>query len=78
LQQQYIEELLKQYNMQDCYAASTLMTHDFKITDKTVNDKRFVKKYQAVVESLQFLATYTRSDISFVAGFLERHSHALT
>ena len=43
------------------------MIDNLQITNKPVNDKDFIHKYQSVTESLQFLTIYTRSDIAFAA-----------
>ena len=53
--------------MKCCHSRSTSMIDNLQITDKPVNDKNFIHKYQSATESLQFLTTYTRSDIAFAA-----------
>src|SRR5947207_7527952 len=77
-QKQYIQQLLKQYKMKNCYSASTPMIFDLKITDDLVKDEQFVQKYQELVGSQQFLIIYTRSDIAFATGFLEHYNNAPT
>src|SRR5436190_22686535 len=77
-QKQYIQQLLKQYEMRNCYSASTPMIFDLKITNDSVEDEQFVQKYQELVDSQQFLITYTRSDIAFAISFLECYNNALT
>src|SRR5437762_6670518 len=69
-QKQYIQQLLKQYEMENCYSASTPMIFDLKITDDLIEDEQFVQKYQELVGSQQFLTTYTRLDIAFATGLL--------
>src|SRR5438034_4645825 len=59
-QKQYIQQLLKQYDMKNCYLASTPMIFNLKITDNLIEDKQFIQKYQALVDSQQFLIIYTR------------------
>src|SRR6266496_5758536 len=76
-QKQYIQQLLKQYEMKNCYSASTLMIFDLKITDNLIEDEQFVQKYQELVGSQQFLIIYTRSDIVFAIGFLRHYNNAL-
>src|SRR5436190_16115948 len=44
-QKQYIQQLLKQYEMKNCYSASTSMIFDLKITDNSVKNEQFVQKY---------------------------------
>src|SRR6266513_5263424 len=75
---QYIQQLLKQYEMKNCYSASMLMIFDLKITDNLIKNEQFVQKYQELVGSQQFLTIYTRSDIVFAIGFLEYYNNILT
>src|SRR5438034_11740882 len=70
-QKQYIQQLLKQYEMKNCYSASTLMIFDLKITDDSIKNEQFVQKYQELVGSQQFLIIYTRSNIAFAISFLK-------
>src|SRR5204862_3176524 len=77
-QKQYIQQLLKQYEMKNCYSALMLMIFDLKITDNSVEDEQFVQKYQELVDSQQFLTIYTRSDIAFAISFLEYYNNILT
>ena len=77
-QKVFIKELLKEYGMENCYAVSTPMRPGLKITDEPVNDSEFIERYQSAVGSCQFLASYTRLDIAFAAGFLARWNHAPT
>ena len=44
------------------------MIDNLQITDKPINNKGFIKCYQFATGSLQFLTTYIRPDIAFVAG----------
>src|SRR5947199_7544371 len=77
-QKQYIQQLLKQYEMENCYSALTSMIFDLKITDDLVEDEQFVQKYQELVGSQQFLTIYTRPDIAFATGFLECYNNTST
>src|SRR5205085_12277931 len=43
-QKQYIQQLLKQYEMKNCYSALTSMIFNLKITDNSVKDEQFVQK----------------------------------
>src|SRR5213083_1121288 len=74
-QKQYIQQLLKQYEMKNCYSALTSMIFDLKITDDLIEDEQFVQKYQELVGSQQFLIIYTRLDIVFAIGFLECYNN---
>src|SRR5437773_5535260 len=74
-QKQYIQQLLKQYEMKNCYSVSTSMIFDLKITDDLIKDEQFVQKYQALVDSQQFLIIYTRLNIAFAISFLECYNN---
>ena len=43
------------------------MIDNLQITNKPVDDKDFIHKYQSATGSLQFLTIYTRPDIAFAA-----------
>ena len=75
-QKQYIQQLLKQYEIENCYSASTSMIFDLKITDNLVKNEQFVQKYQELVDSQQFLIIYTRLNIVFAISFLKHHNNA--
>src|SRR6266487_5686734 len=74
-QKQYIQQLLKQYGMENCYSALTSMIFDLKITDDSVENEQFVQKYQELVGSQQFLIIYTRLDIAFATNFLKHYNN---
>lgn len=63
-QSQYIKELLKQHNMENCRSASTPLDAGFNIGCK---DKKCAKvdptTYQSSIGGLMYLATCTRPDI---------------
>src|SRR5438034_6967328 len=42
-QKQYIQQLLKQYEMKNCYSASISMIFNLKIIDDLIENKRFVQ-----------------------------------
>src|SRR5436190_6589632 len=44
-QKKYIQQLIKQYEMKNCYSASILMIFDLKITDNLIENEQFVQKY---------------------------------
>src|SRR5436190_24107837 len=77
-QKQYIQQLLKQYEMKNCYSALTSMIFNLKITDNLIKDEQFVQKYQELVDSQQFLTIYTRSEIAFATDFLKHYNNILT
>ena len=77
-QKQYIQQLLKQYEMKNCYSALTLIIFNLKIIDDLIEDKQFVQKYQELIDSQQFLIIYTRSDIVFAISFLKCYNNTST
>src|SRR5436189_6256692 len=77
-QKQYIQQLLKQYEMKNCYSASISMIFNLKITDNSVKNEQFIQKYQELVDSQQFLIIYTRLNIAFAINFLKHYNNALT
>src|SRR5437762_10790414 len=76
-QKQYIQQLLKQYEMKNCYSASTSIIFDLKITDNSIKNEQFVQKYQKLVGSQQFLIIYTRLNIAFATDFLRCYNNIL-
>ena len=64
--------------MENCYIAFTPMIFDLKIIDNLIKDEKFVRKYQDLIGSHQFLVIYTRLDIAFAAGFLGRYNNTPT
>src|SRR5438046_2342366 len=77
-QKQYIQQLLKQYEMKNCYSASTSMIFDLKIINDSIKNEQFVQKYQKLIDSQQFLIIYTRLDIAFATDFLKCYNNTLT
>ena len=77
-QKQYIQQLLKQYEMKNYYSALTSMIFNLKITDDSVEDEQFVQKYQTLIDNQQFLIIYMRSDIAFTTDFLNCYNNTLT
>src|SRR5947207_8793240 len=76
-QKQYIQQLLKQYEMKNCYLVSMSMIFDLKITDDSVKNEQFVQKYQELIDSQQFLIIYTRLNIAFAISFLKCYNNIL-
>src|SRR5205085_4882836 len=67
-QKQYIQQLLKQYEMKNYYSASMSIIFNLKIIDDLIKNEQFVQKYQELVDNQQFLIIYTRSDIAFATN----------
>ena len=77
-QKQYIQQLLKQYEMKNCYSASISMIINLKITDNLIENEQFIQKYQELIDNQQFLIIYTRSNIAFATDFLKYYNNVLT
>src|SRR5436189_2661150 len=76
-QKQYIQQLLKQYEMKNYYSASMSIIFNLKIIDDLIKNEQFVQKYQELVDNQQFLIIYTRSDIAFATNFLKHYNNTL-
>lgn len=72
----YIQTFLQRFNMENCNRAPTPMTEGFCITGK--GEKFDSKLYREAVGSLLYIATKTRSDISYAVGLLARACEAPT
>ncbi|EER28295.1 copia-like retrotransposon family protein [Coccidioides posadasii C735 delta SOWgp] len=78
-QEQYIEDLLTEYGMEDCKPSKTPMKKGISIEfapDQTLKDgvdeQATPTNYRKGLGSLQFLVTCTRPDIAFAVNYLAR------
>lgn len=74
-QKQYIETILKRFNMSECAPCDTPMEVNLKL-EKDVNnnpDKKY--PYQQLVGSLMYLSVLTRPDITFSVSFLSQYNN---
>ena len=69
----YILNLLKQYNMEDCKPVSTPLS-DLKplLSSETPHEEKLVKPYQQLIGSLLYLAVTSRPDIAYAVTFLSQ------
>jgi hypothetical protein len=81
-QKAFITTILKRFNMENAYSATTPMDHNVKLYlaenrgEKKLND---IKGYQAIVGSLMYAALATRPNLSFTVAALCRYkSHLFT
>lgn len=74
-QKQFIETILKKFNMLDCSHSDTPMEINLKL-EKDVNNK-FAKNYpyQQSIGSLMYLSVLTRPDISYSVSFLSQYNN---
>ncbi|CAH2103986.1 unnamed protein product [Euphydryas editha] len=74
-QKQYIETILKRFNMSDCSSCDTPMEINLKM-EKDINnnsDKKY--PYQQLIGSLMYLSVLTRPDITFSVSFLSQYNN---
>jgi hypothetical protein len=75
-QEDYLETLLVKFNMEAAHPASTPGASDFgniSVGSEPLLDSSGVALYQSLVGGLQWLATCTRPDISYVVSVLQRY-----
>lgn len=75
-QEQYVEQLLEKYDMQDAMPVSTPLDKRAKLKKQkdSIADPAFKKLYQSKVGSLNYLVDYTRPDIAFAVGYTARYA----
>lgn len=75
-QEQYVENLLKRFNMLDCKTAETPMEINLKL-EKSQNsccDNKY--PYRQLVGSLMYLAVLTRPDIAYSVNYLSQFNNS--
>jgi hypothetical protein len=81
-QKAFITTILKRFNMQNAYGASTPMDPNVKLDlaeDRGEKELKDIKGYQAIVGTLMYAALATQPDISFaVAALCRYNSHPFT
>lgn len=76
-QEEYLDSVLKRFNMQDCYGKSIPLDEKSKMFDlEKVYQGRF--EYQQLIGSLLYLSTNTRPDISYTVSFLSQFNCCYT
>ena len=75
-QSEYINKVLKRFNMQDCKGAFTPMDAKAEFSKETSNTatKEEIKLYQAMIGSVMYCMVETRPDIAFAVSVLSRYS----
>lgn len=74
-QKQYIDTLLKKYNMLDCSHSEIPMEFNLKL-EKDISTDTYKKfPYQQFVESLMYLSVLTRPDICYSIRFLSQFNN---
>jgi len=78
LQQAYVDQLLKRFNLQDVKPASTPLSSSIRLTQDncptTEEEKRDMVNvlYASLIGALMYAAIGTRPDITFAVGALSR------
>lgn len=72
-QSQYMENLLKKYNMQDCKPVSTPIDPNYVHEGEA--DMKYESLCRSVIGGLLYLSLCSRPDISIAIGILSRHQH---
>ncbi|EDN06631.1 hypothetical protein HCAG_03161 [Histoplasma mississippiense (nom. inval.)] len=75
----FITNLLEEFAMDDCHPTSTPIEENVDFMNDNEEPVAYtaeftLRSYQSGIGSLQYLATNTRPDVSFAAGFLGRFS----
>ena len=73
-QEQYIDQLLKKFNMQDCKSVGTPLADNFDF-NSTKDQNVQNPLYQKLIGSLMYLAVLTRPDICFCVSFLSQFNN---
>lgn len=76
-QENYIDQILKKFNMSECKSVSTPMNTDICIDKvESVGDQNL--PYQRLIGSLMYLAVLTRPDIAYTVSFLSQFNNCYT
>jgi len=76
-QEQYADEVLDRFGMTDCNPSATPMDPNTRLLtadQPAVPDAERRQKYQEITGCLQFLACWTRPDLTFTANQLGKHT----
>lgn len=76
-QRKYVEDLLKEFNMQQCKASATSIAISDKLQFELNAKKTDAKKYRSLIGRLIYL-THIRPDISFSVGMLSKFMNCPT
>lgn len=75
-QENYINTLLRKFNMTDCKAVDTPMESKLSVKDKqNINNQ---VPYQRLIGSLMYLSVLTRPDITYAVSYLSQFNHCHT
>lgn len=70
---QYLEDILKKYNMQDCNAVSTPIEPSIELTTEPTTDKKLEHQCRQLIGSLMYAMLGTRPDICYALSYLSRY-----
>lgn len=75
-QKDYIDELIKKFNINDCKAVNTPIEQKLNLVKSSVCDKKLL--YQQLIGSMMYLAVLTRPDIVFSVNYLSQFNNCYT
>ena len=75
-QTEYIETLLKKFEMNDAKSAESPFPHNTKLNSKDGSDLDCATRYRELVGSLIHTMNFTRPDISYAVSVLTRYMHS--
>lgn len=74
-QKQFVNSILKRFNMTDCSVVETPMEVNLKLEKEISNDCLSKYPYQQLIGSLMYLSVLTRPDISYSVSFLSQYNN---
>lgn len=74
-QKQYITNLLRKFNMENCTGASTPIADVKTLLESSSDDEVVEAPYRQVIGVLMYCATITRPDLMFTLSVLSRFNH---
>jgi hypothetical protein len=74
-QEQFVEKILKRFDMSDCHGSDTPMEVNLKLEKGLSNsDKKY--PYQQLLGSLMYLSVLTRADIAYSVSYLSQYNNS--
>lgn len=74
-QEQFIDSILKKFNMSDCSGSDTPMEVNLKLQKGVISKVVQKYPYQQLIGSLMYLSVLTRPDISFSVSYLSQYNN---
>lgn len=75
-QESYVDNLIKNFNMEECKPASTPMEPGLRLEKSEKNEtEKEIYPYQKLIGSLMYLAVATRPDIMYAVSYLSQYNN---